>query len=82
MPRVINSFEPVMDKNSRVLILGTMPGPESLRKKQYYATPRNQFWKIIYRIFDGSTDPLQAASGHKPCKHATPVQQNEILEEC
>jgi len=57
MAKVMKSFEPIMDKNSRVLILGTMPGPESLRKKQYYANPRNQFWKIIYRILDVSEAP-------------------------
>ena len=57
MARVIKSFEPIIDKNSRVLILGTMPGPESLRKKQYYANPRNQFWKIMYRILNGRDEP-------------------------
>ncbi len=57
MAKVIKSFEPIIDNNSRVLILGTMPGPESLRKEQYYANPRNQFWKIIYRILNGRDEP-------------------------
>jgi len=47
MAGVIKPFEPILDKNSRVLIRGTMPGPESIRKKQYYANPRNHFWKIL-----------------------------------
>ena len=54
---MIKSFDPIIDDNSRVLILGSMPGPESLRKKQYYANPRNQFWKIIYRILSGCDEP-------------------------
>jgi len=57
MAKVIRSFDPIIDNNSQVLILGTMPGPESLRKKQYYANPRNQFWKIIYRILDERGEP-------------------------
>lgn len=48
----IKGLAPVIDNNSRVLILGTMPGEESLRKQEYYGNPRNQFWPIIYSIFD------------------------------
>ena len=57
MAKRVRSFDPMIDENSRVLILGTMPGPESLRKKQYYANPGNQFWKILYRILGESNQP-------------------------
>lgn len=42
-----HSFEPIVNENSKVLILGSMPGDESLRTGQYYANPNNQFWKLI-----------------------------------
>lgn len=48
----INSFNPIIDQKSLILILGTMPSKESLRKKEYYADSRNKFWEIIYSIFD------------------------------
>jgi hypoxanthine-DNA glycosylase len=44
-------LEPVVDKNSRVLILGTLPGDESLRLGQYYANPANQFWSILSCVY-------------------------------
>ncbi len=40
-------FPPVIDKNTKVLILGSFPGVESLRRKQYYGHPKNLFWKFV-----------------------------------
>jgi hypoxanthine-DNA glycosylase len=50
LPTIKSSFNPLVDEHSKILILGTAPGPESLRLKQYYADPRNCFWKFISRI--------------------------------
>ena len=44
------SFNPISNKNSTVLILGFMPGEQSLALQQYYAHPQNKFWKVIATI--------------------------------
>lgn len=49
---MLESFKPIVDENSKILVLGSMPGEESLRQNQYYAFKRNQFWDIIYKVFD------------------------------
>ena len=41
------SFEPKINKNSKILILGSMPGVKSLEEVQYYAHPQNRFWKVM-----------------------------------
>lgn len=48
------SFNPIIGSSPNFLILGTMPGKESLKQQQYYAHPRNVFWKIIFTIFNGN----------------------------
>ena len=44
------SFKPSIDNNSKVLILGSMPGVKSLEKQQYYAHSQNRFWRVLGNI--------------------------------
>lgn len=45
-------LEAYVPASSRILILGNMPGKESLRLQQYYANRSNRFCKIIAKVTD------------------------------
>lgn len=52
----IEGLAPIENETSQVLILGTMPSVESLKRQAYYGHPRNLFWKLIAEI-TGETVP-------------------------
>ena len=41
-------------------MLGTLPGEESLRRREYYAHPRNLFWPIVFALFGETPPPVYA----------------------
>lgn len=42
-----HEFQPVFNKNSKILILGTFPSVKSREQHFYYGHPQNRFWKVL-----------------------------------
>lgn len=77
---MISSFKPIIDKDCKILILGTMPGVKSLEKQEYYGHERNTFWKIMYSLFQ------QELTSEYSYKKAFLLQHNialwDVLKSC
>lgn len=77
---VVRSFAPIADASARVLILGSMPGIESLRAGQYYAHPRNVFWRIMGDLVGASPELPYAARTRRLKK--TGIAVWDVLAAC
>lgn len=76
----VQSFPPLSAPDARVLILGSMPGVASLQAGQYYAHPRNTFWRIM-----GTICGFDAAAGYPQrvaALRATRVAIWDVLAAC
>lgn len=49
---IIHPFKPIYDKDSKILILGSIPSPKSREMGFYYGHPQNRFWKVLANIYN------------------------------
>ncbi len=64
-------FPPVVNRDTRILILGSLPGEVSLAQGQYYANRHNRFWSLLGQVVGEDLpalaypDRLQALLRHR-----------------
>jgi double-stranded uracil-DNA glycosylase len=49
---------PIARPDTRLFILGSLPGDASLAAGQYYAHPQNQFWRLLGSVIDEDLRPM------------------------
>ena len=47
---ITHTVPPIYDKNSKILILGTMLSPKSREAGFYYSHPQNRFWRTLAAV--------------------------------
>lgn len=53
-----SAFAPIVDAQTRLLILGSLPGDISLAAARYYDNPRNRFWHLVGEVIDRPDLPV------------------------
>lgn len=77
---VTHEFPPVFDKNSRVLVLGTIPSPKSRERGFYYMHPQNRFWKMLCAVLNEALP--EDIEGRKALCLKHGVALWDVLESC
>jgi hypoxanthine-DNA glycosylase len=79
-PGRISGFEPIVGRNPRILILGSMPSVASLEKQQYYGKSRNAFWGIMGALFAAGPELDYAERSRKLAQSGVAVW--DVLASC
>ena len=77
----LKGLPPILPKEPRALILGSMPSARSLAERRYYAHPRNLFWTLLAEVAGGAPPPAEYAEKVAAAKRAG-IAVWDVLAEC
>ena len=77
---VTHEFEPFYDKDSKILILGSIPSPASRKQGFYYAHPQNRFWKVLEKVYNEKIEGDISSKKKFLTKHHIALW--DVLESC
>jgi hypoxanthine-DNA glycosylase len=77
---LLHGLRPIIEHGARVLIVGNMPSVMSLAAQEYYANPRNAFWRIMGAIF--GFDPSAPYEERTAVLRAHGVAVWDVLRSC
>ena len=74
-------FDPIFDKNSSILIVGTFPSVKSREYGFYYGHPQNRFWKVVASITN--IDPVpETIADKKQMLLKNKIALYDVLQSC
>ena len=75
-----HTFEPVFNKDCKILILGSFPSVKSRENQFYYGHPQNRFWKVLARLFEEDVPETIEEKKAFLLKHRIAVW--DVIESC
>lgn len=77
---IVHPIEPVYDKNSRILILGSFPSVKSRENQFFYGHPQNRFWKVLAAVFHEEVP--QTIEEKKQFLHRNHIALWDVIHSC
>ena len=75
-----HNIEPVYNKSSRVLILGSFPSVKSRETEFFYGHPQNRFWRLLAALLKENTPKSTQDKKQLLLKHNIAVW--DVIKEC
>ena len=77
---IVNPLPPIIDRDSRVLLLGSMPSPKSREIGFYFGNPQNRFWRVMAGLW--GEKPLDSSEEKIRLCHRHHVAICDVLKAC